>query len=127
LISVRGPLFAQGVFGNYEDLLRLRNGVFGDNTSGAWEVAFDGSDVGLANFEDTRDSWTDTSTGAIYLTNGGAFHTNTGFSGQPADVFICAPSSLGVETACDFSTYFVGSSQGLSGQAIDGLHIGPLP
>ena len=128
LISVRGPFFAQGVRGNDEDLFRLRNGVFGPNTGGAWELAFDGSDVGLSTFsEDTRDTWTDTDTGELYLTNNGSFRTTTGFTGKPADVFICTPISLGANTACNFSSYFVGNSQGLSGKAIDGLHIGPLP
>lgn len=128
LISVRGPFFAQGVLGNDEDLFRLRNGVFGPNTSGNWELAFDGSDVGLSTLsEDTRDTWTDTATGEIYLTNGGNFRTNTNFRGKAWDVFICDPISLGPNTACTFSLYFDGQANSLSGKRIDGFHIGPLP
>jgi hypothetical protein len=128
LISVRGPFFAQGLRGNDEDLFRLNNAILGPNTSGMWELFFDGSAVGLATLrEDTRDSWTDPATGEIYLTTGGNFRTDTDLRGGPADIFVCEPLSLGAATDCNFSLYFDGDSKGLSGKSIDSLHIGTLP
>lgn len=128
LVSVRGPFIAQGVRGNDEDLFRLRNGVFGADTSGNWELAFDGSDVGLSTLrEDVRDTWMNTASNDLFLTSAGAFHTDTGLRGQAADVFVCDPLSLGENTDCAFSLYFDGDGQGLAGKGIDGLHIGPLP
>jgi len=87
-----------------DDLLRLENGSFGDNTSGTWHFHFDGSDVGFTkSVEDISAAWIDANTQAIHLSTLGNYSVNssgTNLSGDSDDVFICAPSSLGNSTQC---------------------------
>lgn len=80
--------------------------------------------MGLTNSsEDVWDAHVDDATGEIYLTTGGAFAVNGGTSGTGADIFVCAPQSLGNDTACTFSTYWRGADWGFGSEAIDSLAI----
>ena len=96
----------------------------GSVTSGSWSLYFDGSDVSLDtnSNENVAGVWVDELTGEVYLTTSGAFSV-TGLSGDGADVFVCAPGSLGDTTSCTFSLFWDGSASGLTGQSIDGLSI----
>lgn len=98
-----------------EDLVAFDPTSLGWNTAGTWEgLYFDGSDVGLTTInENVEGTWLNGVTGDVYLTTLGSFSVN-GASGDGADVFICAPSSFGVSTRCDYSWYlknFSGISQ----------------
>jgi len=98
-----------------EDLLLFTPTSTGANTSGAWSVYFDGSDVGLtAGGEDVDGAVVATGNGDIYLSTWGDFNV-TGLSGTDEDVFICTPDSIGTTTACaSFTMFFDGSVNGIT-------------
>lgn len=123
IISTLGNFRLPGLNGQDEDLIVFQ-GTLGTATSGTWSLYFDGTDVGLTNSsEDVWDAHVDDATGEIYLTTGGAFAVNGGTSGTGADIFVCAPQSLGNDTACTFSTYWRGADWGFGSEAIDSLAI----
>jgi len=126
LVSTSGPFSVPGASGEDEDLLRFTPASLGANTSGAWSLYFDGSDVGLddSSDEDLWGVWVDEATGELYLTAKGVFSVS-GASGDRADVFICAPGSLGNTTSCTFSLFWDGSSHGYAGERLDALAIIP--
>jgi hypothetical protein len=47
-----------------------------------------------------------------------------GASGDGADIFVCAPGSLGTTTSCTFGMYWDGSANGFAGEVMDGFFIG---
>jgi hypothetical protein len=124
VISTNGSFGVTGVSGNDEDLLVFTATALGSTTTGTWALYFDGSDVGLneATSEQINGIWIEPSTNKIYLTTAGAFSV-PGLSGAGSDVFICTPSSLGATTACVYTSYWIGASNGFAGEIVDGLHI----
>ena len=126
VISTTGTYSVSGVSGGDEDLLAFSATSLGANTSGTWSQYFDGSDVGLANSsnEDVNGLWIDEYDGKIYLSTLGAFSV-PGVSGDGADIFICAPGSLGSNTSCTYDSilYWDGSLNGFAGQVVDGIDI----
>jgi hypothetical protein len=71
------------------------------------------------------------SNGNVYLSTLGDFAV-AGVAGADEDVFICAPTSLGDTTACNYSPalYFDGSTWGQSANDVDAfnfLALGPIP
>jgi len=123
LISTLGNVSVTGASGADEDLLVFTPTALGSTTSGTWAMYFDGSDVGLSSTsnEDVNGVWVDAA-GKIYLTTLGAFSV-TDASGDGSDVFVCTPDSLGNTTACAFSMYWDGSTNGFSGEDTDSLSI----
>jgi len=113
-----------------DDLLRLENGSFGDNTSGTWHFHFDGSDVGFTkSVEDISAAWIDANTQAIHLSTLGNYSVNssgTNLSGDSDDVFICAPSSLGNSTQCAFNSFWNGDDHSYKREKIDGYSVGSI-
>jgi hypothetical protein len=126
LISTFGAFGVSGASGEGEDLIAFTPAQLGQSTSGAWAMYFDGSDVGLssASTEDVWGVWVDGASGAIYLKTQGAFAVS-GASGDGADVFVCAPITLGATTACAFGPglYWDGSAHGFGGEVIDDFSI----
>ena len=124
LISTTGAFSVPGVSGNDEDLIAFSPTSLGSTTSGTWSLYFDGSDVGLNNSssEDVNGASIDPVTGKIYLTTLGNFSVS-GVSGTGGDIFICTPSSLGSNTACTFSSYWVAANNGFGGEIADGIGI----
>ncbi len=108
------------VLGADDDLL-VFNGTGGSDTTGDWEMYFDGSDV-WDYTEDVWGIWADAATGDLYLSMQNAF-TAGGVSGDELDVFICHPLSLGTDTACNFEMYLDGSEAGFGGDRIDAFHV----
>ncbi len=109
-----------------EDLLRFTPTSLGWETSGSWAMYFDGSDVGLAaQSENVWGVWVDAGTGDIHLSARGAFAV-PGVSGDGADVFVCAPGSLGSQTTCVFGQglYWDGSADGFGAEILDGIAVG---
>ncbi len=133
LISTVGTPAVTGVTSPAdEDILAFTPTTLGATTSGTWALYFDGSDVGLADssMEDVDALDVDAS-GNIYLSTTGVFSV-TGVSGDDEDVFICAPTSLGSVTACNYfsSLYFDGSTWGLTSNDMDAFNLldtGPIP
>jgi hypothetical protein len=123
LFSTIGSFGVTGASGGDEDLFVFTPTALGSATGGSWALYFDGSDVALntASSEDVNGTW-QASNGDIYLTAVGAF-TVTGASGDGADIFKCAPGSLGSSTSCTYSMYWDGSVNGFAGEVVDGLTI----
>ena len=124
VISTRGSFSVTGVSGADEDLIAFASTALGSTTSGTWSWYFDGSDVGLntSSSEDINGVWIEAVTNKIYLTTVGAFSV-TGASGDGADIFICAPGTLGATTTCAFNMYWDGSAFGFAGEVADGIAI----
>ena len=101
-----------GLKGADEDLLRF--------DAGAWALRFDGShNAGLASEDIVGASVA--ANGNIYLSVLDAFNVG-GISGNAADIFICAPTSLGDHaTSCTYSLFWDANSFGLP--AFDAIDI----
>jgi uncharacterized repeat protein (TIGR01451 family) len=123
VISTRGSNQVGGISGEDEDLLIFTATSLGANTSGTWELYFDGSDVGLgASSEDVSGAWLDPN-GDIYLTTLGDFAV-TDVSGDGSDIFICQPISTGENTNCSFSMFLDGLAYEFEDQIISAIFIG---
>ena len=124
LISTTSGFTVPGVSGQDEDILRFSATSLGSNTSGSFELYFDGSDVGLNNSssEDVLGIWLDSASGDIYLTTLGSFSV-TGVTGDAADILLCESPTTGSNTSCTFSLFWDGSLDGFAGEVIDGLFI----
>jgi hypothetical protein len=125
LISTTGnPVVAGVTGGRDEDVLAFTPTSLGNNTSGTWSLYFDGSDVGLAETSGEDVDALDVVNGKVYLSTVNNFSVN-GVTGADEDVFVCAPTSLGAVTACNYSPmlYFYGSAWGLSANDVDGISI----
>ncbi|MEW5988320.1 MAG: glycoside hydrolase family 13 protein [Chloroflexota bacterium] len=125
VVSTLGSFTVTGASGADEDMVEFTATSTGWTTSGTWALYFDGSDVGLtATTEDIWGTWLDSATSQIYLSVSGAFSV-TGASGDGADVFICAPGSLGSTTTCTFGPglYWDGSANGYAGEVLDDIAI----
>jgi|GEM_PF-2114998 len=125
LLSTTGNPSVPGLTtGKDEDVLVFTPTSLGDVTSGTWAMYFDGSDVGLADSSNEDvDALDVTSNGNIYLSTLGDFAVN-GISGADEDVFVCAPTSIGSTTACNYlpTLYFEGSTWGLSANDVDAFN-----
>jgi hypothetical protein len=123
LISARGPTSVSGLNAADEDLLAFTPTSLGATTAGSWAMYFDGSDVGLTGSEDI-DSAAVAANGDIYLSTTNSF-TVPGLSGADEDVFICQPTSLGNNTACNYvaALAFDGSAWGLGPDDVDGVDL----
>jgi hypothetical protein len=111
-----------GVSGVDEDLLSFTPTSLGATTSGTWSLYFDGSDVELsqAASEDINGAWIDPVSNQIYLTTLGNFSV-TGLSGAGSDIFICTPGTLGANTTCTYTSYWLGAQNGFAGEILDGV------
>ena len=102
-----------GVSFNDEDLVRCGSFVSGSNTSCAWSMYFDGSDVGLNSGSEDVDGVAVLG-GDIYLSTTGNFGV-AGLSGQGADVFRCNAVTTGAATSCaGFDMYFDAGDNGFA-------------
>lgn len=126
LISTTVDSSVPGVAGKDEDILAFTPSTLGANTSGAWAMYFDGSDVGLSDTTGEDIDAMDVLNGDLFLSTTADFLTNGASSGAGEDIFICTPTSLGDVTACNFaaSLFFDGSAWGLAGNSLDGLSLG---
>jgi hypothetical protein len=124
IVSTTGNFSVPGVSGQDRDLIAFTPTTLGASTSGAWAMYFDGSDVALnVNAEDI-DGVAIATDGAIYLSTLDAFAVSS-LTGADEDVFICTPTSLGVNTACVYSTTlaFDGSVWGLATDDVDAIDL----
>ncbi len=111
---------------NTEDLIAFTATALGADTRGSWAWYFDGSDVGLADAssEDINGVWIEGASVKIYLSTLGVFSV-AGVSGDGADIFVCAPGSVGATTTCAFGPglYWDGSAHGFAGEVVDAFEI----
>jgi hypothetical protein len=113
-----------GVSATDEDLLEFTPSTLGDTTAGSFALYFDGSDVGLGASGQDVDAAAVDASGLAYLSTPGAF-TVPGISGQGADVFVFAPSTLGPTTSGSYSSvlYFDGSAYGLDTNNVSAIDL----
>lgn len=103
-----------GLTGEDEDLIAFIPTSFGPNTSGSWQMYFDGSDVGFDQSpnQDISATWVNLTNTDIYLSPLGAIGPNIGGD----DIIVCMPGSLGANTSCLSITFFWnGAGSGLVG------------
>ena len=127
VISTKGSFQAGDLRGKDEDLFVLRNGILGEETSGTWELYFDGSAFELTKGnEDIDGAWIDQATGKLYLTTKGDFKAvwqDSNIQGDRNDIFICIPTIANTITGCTFQSFFDGNSVRMT-KRIDGFAIG---
>ncbi|MBD2359251.1 hypothetical protein H6G41_32490 [Tolypothrix sp. FACHB-123] len=132
VVSLRGSATLSGITGSVgdEDLIRFRASSLGEETTGTWEMLFDGSDVGLndgGDDEDVNGVWFDPYSDKIFLTTNGAYSV-AGASGDGGDIFVFNPTSLGVNTSGSFSSHWDGSTYGIASTVIlEGISVAPPP
>jgi len=132
LLSTNGNPGVTGVSGGRdEDVLAFSPTSLGNTTSGTWSLYFDGSDVGLGETSGEDVDALDVVGGNVYLSTHDNFSVS-GLSGADEDVFVCAATSTGDVTACNYSPslYFDGSTWGLTANDVDAFHFiasGPVP
>jgi uncharacterized protein YjiK len=124
LLSTTASVTVGGVTARDEDLLAFTPSSLGDNTAGSFSLYFDGSDVGLGETGQDVDGVAVDASGRIYLSARAAFAV-PGVSGQPADVFVFTPASLGRTTSGTYSPtpYFDGSAYGLDTNNVSALDL----
>jgi hypothetical protein len=123
LISTINNATVPGLSAMDEDLMAFTPTSLGATTAGSWAMYFDGSDVSFTNGEEV-DGVDVTANGDIYLSSPNGFNV-PGLIGADEDVFICRPTSLGANTACNYITTlaFDGSAWGLSPNDVDGVDL----
>ena len=95
------------------DLVRFVPTSLGSNTSGSFEMYFDGSDVGLTRSGEDIDGIAITASGDLLISTLGSVSV-PGVSGADEDILRFSPSSLGSNTSGSWSLEFDGSDVGLS-------------
>jgi hypothetical protein len=104
-------------------------GTFGETTTCAWSVYFDGRDVGLDVEAENADGLAVGPNGDVYLSTSGNFNVPlapTGnLAGQDEDIFVCRPVSLGDNTACIYlpAAFFDGTTLGLGANDVAAIEL----
>jgi len=128
VISILGTGNVDGIAVRDEDLLRFTASTLGAETSGSWELYFDGSTVALNDSaEDVGGVWIDPTSGDLYLSVKGKFLATSlinSIGGDRSDIFGCAAFSAGAASNCFFFAAFDGDLVGFN-RVIDGLSIEP--
>lgn len=113
LISSEGSFDAGSVKGEDEDLFVFNKLSLGANTTGNWELYFDGSRIALTKGDEDIDAGWVKPTGEIYLSTKGKFATASGrnlLNGDQNDIFICNPVKISTGTDCSFASFFDGDA-----------------
>ena len=107
--------------GGDEDILRFIPNTLGPNTSGQWELYFDGSDVGLTEDVDGVSLLAD---GRLVISTVGSVSV-PGVNGKDEDLLAFTPNSLGTTTSGSWELYLDGSDADLTagGEDIDAFHL----
>jgi hypothetical protein len=127
LVSVGGSFNAGGVTGDDEDIYRFTDTTLGETTAGSWSLHFDGSDMALdtTTGEDIDGFWVDPATGVLYLSSHDFFTLGVGVAGDRNDLYLCAPGSLGEDTACTPGFFWDAGAHGLAGGNVRGFSLIP--
>ncbi|BAY61485.1 beta-L-arabinobiosidase [Calothrix brevissima NIES-22] len=132
IVSLRSSAQIVGISGTVadEDIIRFKASSLGENTTGTWEMVFDGSDVGLTDStEDVNGIWFDANNN-IFLTIEGAYSVPTtggkSITGTGNSILQFNSTSLGVNTVGTFTSYWDGLTHGLpAGVNVEGFSIAP--
>ena len=122
LISTTGAANVGGISASHQDLLRFVPTSTGNSTAGAWEMYFDGSDVGLDD-EGENISGVDIldDNSLVLATKSGVTAPGVTSAGQDINRFV--PSQLGDNTSGTWSLIFDGSNNQLTtnGERLDAV------
>ena len=120
LMSFTGAGSVPGISGTVDDsdLVQFTATGLGAETSGSFELYFDGSDVGLTSGSEDVDASRLLEDGRLLLSTRGSFGVS-GVSGRDEDLLAFTPSSLGANMAGSWSLYFDGSDVGMSSSSED--------
>jgi hypothetical protein len=78
-----------------------------------------------ATGEDIDGFWVDPASGALYLSSNDFFTIGVGVAGDKNDVYVCAPGSLGEDTACTPGFFWDAGAHGLAGGNVRGFTVIP--
>ena len=126
LFSLTSATSIPGIPGTVDDsdIIKFTATQLGANTSGSFELYFDGSDVGLTEPSDDIDALELMENGQLLISTLGS-PTITGISARDEDVLIFAPTSLGTTTAGSWDIYVDSGDIGLSSEDLNAVAIGP--
>ncbi len=93
-----------------EDLIVLTATSLGENSSGHWDLYFDGSTVSGLGSEDIAGAWLDVDNGDLYLTVGTSFNI-AGVRGNTKNILRLRPVAGGYEA----QSYWYGPDHGFRG------------
>ncbi len=118
LLSLDAPFDIPGLgLVDDSDIVAFTPTTTGHQTSGSFELFFDGSDVGLESEAEDIDAVGLTPEGALLISTLGNFQL--GASGRDEDLLRFQASSLGWDTAGNWGLYFDGSDVGLNSLSED--------
>ena len=119
LISFTGEQAIEGIgLVDDSDIVRFIPTLLGPETSGVFELYFDGSDVELSSSAENISALTMLPNGNIVVSVTGNFRAG-GVSGSDEDLFEFAPQQLGVDTLGVWSIYLDGSDIQLTNSTED--------
>ena len=120
LLSFTSAASIPGIAGTVDDsdIVMFAASSLGANTSGAFSLHFDGSDVGLTTNAEDVDAIDMLANGHLLLSTTGSVSV-PGVSAAEQDVLEFTPSSLGAATTGTWAWYFDGSDVGLAASAED--------
>ena len=95
------------------DILKFIPTSYGPNTSGSYELYFDGSDVGLDKSDEDVDAIDFDASGNLVISVVGAFNAQS-VSGNDEDLFVLSGFTPGANTTGTWGFYFDGSDVGLT-------------
>lgn len=78
-----------------------------------------------ATGEEIDGFWVDPARGALYLSSYDFFAAGVGVGGDKNDLYVCAPASLGEETACTPGFFWDAGGHGLAGGNVRGFSLIP--
>jgi len=129
LLAFTGPINLPGVNGvTPSDIVRFTPSSTGDVTSGAFELYFDGSDVGLSTSSEKIDAIDATADDKLLIsTTGNALVPLGGgvmLKAQDEDLLAFAPTATGANTAGTWSLRFDGTAvPGLAAEDVAAAHL----
>ena len=127
LLSFTSSGSVPGIPGTVDDsdIVKFTATQLGDNTSGSFELYFDGSDVALTRSGEDVDAVKLLDSGNLLISTRSSFSVS-GVSGKDEDLIEFTPTSLGTNTTGTWSMYFDGSDVGMTGggEDVDGVGVG---
>ena len=102
------------------DIVRFVPETLGTDTSGYFEMYFDGSDVGLSSSREDIDAIGFAHDGRLLISTAANFNV-PGVSGNDEDIIAFSQTGIGANTSGTWSMYFDGSDVGLSNSSDEDL------
>ena len=118
LLSTNGSYSVDnGLSGGDEDILAFTPTSLGENTAGTFSLYLDGSDIGLTNSSEDIKGISVVDNGDVILSTPGAYSAG-GLNGSGGDLISFEPTSLGDNTAGNYSIFSDSLGNGFGNQVI---------